>query len=458
MALEREVAAISSQFAVSDAELLAIAKEYIRLAELGLGTDSMPMTMIPSFVTDVPNGSERGTFLAVDLGGTNFRVCSVTLLGNGEYKLEQKSTAVSKNLMTGSSKDLFSFLAKQVETFMKLHLNDHFNEESSTNGEHILKLGFTFSFPVNQTAVNRGTLIRWTKGFDVVDAIGQDVCLLLQKELDALKLGVHVAALVNDTVGTLMSRAYASSSEALTKVGLIVGTGTNGAYVEDLAKVTKLDLSSAAFSNKHLMIVNTEWGAFDNALRVLPVTQYDRLVDGITPNPGFQMFEKRVSGMFLGEIVRQILLDLCTRKVLFAGPSAELTTEWQLDTSFLSEVENDESEDFDGICKLVEKSLALHTSHAERCAIKKIVEAVGKRSAYLAGAIIAGTLQHIGACSNRSSVDLGVDGSVYAHYPNYSKLLKESIKIILGDDEARVIIGRAEDGSGVGAALCALVA
>lgn len=26
-------------------------------------------------------------------------------------------------------------------------------------------LGFTFSFPVNQTAINAGTLITWTKGF-----------------------------------------------------------------------------------------------------------------------------------------------------------------------------------------------------------------------------------------------------------------------------------------------------
>jgi hexokinase len=33
------------------------------------------------------------------------------------------------------------------------------------------EIGFTFSFPVQQTALNSGTLLNWTKGFKVVDAV-----------------------------------------------------------------------------------------------------------------------------------------------------------------------------------------------------------------------------------------------------------------------------------------------
>lgn len=33
------------------------------------------------------------------------------------------------------------------------------------------ELGFTFSFPCLQTSINSGTLIRWTKGFSIDDAV-----------------------------------------------------------------------------------------------------------------------------------------------------------------------------------------------------------------------------------------------------------------------------------------------
>ncbi len=81
--------------------------------------------------------------------------------------------------------------------------------------------------------------MRWTKGFDIPDAIGQDVCALLQKEIDLLKLPVKVSALVNDTVGTLMARSYTSPGKTSTLLGAIFGTGTNGAYVEKLSSITK---------------------------------------------------------------------------------------------------------------------------------------------------------------------------------------------------------------------------
>ena len=63
---------------------------------------------------------------------------------------------------------------------------------------------------------------------------------MLQDEIDALHLPVRVAALVNDTVGTLMARSYTSPGKTGTLLGAIFGTGTNGAYVEKLSKVKKL--------------------------------------------------------------------------------------------------------------------------------------------------------------------------------------------------------------------------
>lgn len=33
------------------------------------------------------------------------------------------------------------------------------------------ELGFTFSFPVRQTSIASGTLIKWTKGFSIEDVV-----------------------------------------------------------------------------------------------------------------------------------------------------------------------------------------------------------------------------------------------------------------------------------------------
>jgi hexokinase len=36
-----------------------------------------------------PEGTEVGEYLALDLGGTNLRVCLVTLLGEGKFEVTQ---------------------------------------------------------------------------------------------------------------------------------------------------------------------------------------------------------------------------------------------------------------------------------------------------------------------------------------------------------------------------------
>ena len=262
--------------------------------------------------TKLPLTRAQGLYLAVDLGGTNFRVCSIHLNGDTTFALTQSKVAIPRELMVATDPaELFGFLAAQIEKFLQTHHTEHFETtrrrrrtasgDSGYRDEEIFQLGFTFSFPVDQRGINSGTLIRWTKGFDIRAAVGQDVCALLQKEIDTRGLPVRVAALVNDTVGTLMARAYTSPGKARALLGAIFGTGTNGAYVERRARVTKMDQGAAngagaGGADTAEMIINCEWGSFDNGLAVLPDTAFDRALDAESNNPGVQMFEKRVSG------------------------------------------------------------------------------------------------------------------------------------------------------------------
>jgi hexokinase len=81
---------------------------------------------------------------------------------------------------------------------------------SQIEGDESLKLGFTFSFPVEQTALNKGTLLTWTKGFSATNAQGRDVVKMLQDALDRKHLHVDVVALVNDVCAILLSSSDCS--------------------------------------------------------------------------------------------------------------------------------------------------------------------------------------------------------------------------------------------------------
>lgn len=347
-------------------------------------------------------------------------------------------------------------------------------------------MGFTFSFPVDQKSINSGTLVRWTKGFDIADAVGEDVCQLLQKEIDALHLPVKVAALVNDTVGTLMARSYTSPGKTGTLLGAIFGTGTNGAYVEKMSRISKLSSAPKETydSSTGEMIVNTEWGSFDNPMTVLPNTPYDSALDAESVNPGIQMFEKRVSGMFLGEILRRALLSLVNEKQanLFSdvdsGTNDEHSTttiaedsalkkQWGVDTSFLSIAQADGSPSFSAIKQALARDLGIDAASTEDAeAVKILVNAIGRRSARLSAvaiaAIVIGTENNTprGGAPEDDVVDIGVDGSLVEFYPGFENYIREALREVqgIGEHEKRVRIGIAKDGSGVGAALIALVA
>jgi hexokinase len=130
--------------------------------------------------------------------------------------------------------------------------------------------------------------LTWTKGFSATNAIGHDIVKLLQDAFDRKHIHVKTSALVNDTVGTLLSRSY-QSGPAL--VGAIFGTGTNGAYIDKTRTISKLgeDKIKACEAKGEdageWMVVNTEWGAMDNDRKVLPVSMFDNKLDRESINP-----------------------------------------------------------------------------------------------------------------------------------------------------------------------------
>jgi hexokinase len=371
-------------------------------------------------------------------------------------------------MISETSKGLFSLVARSVQGFLRTCHPESLTIEvdSGTEARRTFDLGFTFSHAVDQLNINSGTLIRWSKGFDISGVVGQDICALLQTELTELALPVRVTALINDTVGTLMARSYASPESAHTVLGAVFGTGTNGAYVEKASKITKLNGSKT--EGKGIMIVNSEWGNFDQNLEYLPTTAYDEVIDVKSVNPGFEMFEKRISGMYLGELLRLVLLSLIKDpKVDLLATStipetSKLYVQWGLDSSFLSYLESDSTPDLSPSVAELEQWTGITNATIEDVkALRIISHAIGRRSARLSavalGAVILQT-NCLGEDGGR--VDIGVDGSLIELYPGFLDEMRETLRSIprIGDGEKMVDIVVAKDGSGVGAALAAHIA
>lgn len=124
----------------------------------------------------------QGLALGVDLGGTNLRVCLVELRGDTTYEAVHVQKLILTELMTNNeAAELFTFITDQIEILLRTHSPGSL---ARLDDVEVLSLGLTFSFPVYQSAINSGILLRWTKGFNIPSVIGQNVCELLQHQIE----------------------------------------------------------------------------------------------------------------------------------------------------------------------------------------------------------------------------------------------------------------------------------
>ena len=96
------------------------------------------------------------------------------------------------------------------------------------------------------------------------------------------------------------------------------------------------------------MIINTEWGAFgENGELDFVRTKWDMAVDEMSVNPGKQIFEKMISGMYMGELVRQVIVDLMKDDLIFFNCNREkLLERGSFYTRYASEIESDPVGDY----------------------------------------------------------------------------------------------------------------
>jgi hexokinase len=412
-----------------------------------------------------PTGYETGTFLALDMGGTNLRVCEIILTeAKSEFDIIQSKYRMPEELKSGTSDELWEYIADCLQQFV----DSHHQDQQLTK----LHLGFTFSYPATQDYIDQGVLQRWTKGFDIDGveghnvvpmfeaAVAKRVCLavpIVDPQLTLEKgVPIKLTALINDTTGTLIASAY---TDTKIKIGCIFGTGCNAAYMENCGSIPKLAHMNLPPDTP--MAINCEWGAFDNEHKILPRTPYDIIIDKDSPRPGQQAFEKMIAGLYLGELFRLVLVDLHDNKDvhIFEGQNIDrLRKAYTLDSSFLSFVEEDPFENLSETGDLFQNKLGITTTHPELELIRRLAELIGTRAARLSACGVAA----IAKKKNYETCHVGADGSVFNKYPHFKQRGAQALREILDwpekknpKDEDPIEVLAAEDGSGVGAALIA---
>ncbi|KAK2512988.1 putative hexokinase hkdc1 [Columba guinea] len=403
---------------------------------------SATVKMLPTYVCGTPDGTEKGKFLALDLGGTNFRVLLVKIRSGRRRSVQMynKIFAIPLEIMQGTGEELFDHIVQCIADFL---------EYMGIKGAR-LPLGFTFSFPCRQASIDKGTLVGWTKGFKATDCEGEDVVDMLREAIRRRnEFDLDIVAVVNDTVGTMMTCGYEDPN---CEIGLIAGTGSNVCYMEDMKNIEIVE------GNEGKMCINTEWGGFgDNGCIDNIRTKYDKEVDEGSLNPGKQRYEKMTSGMYLGEIVRQILIDLTKQGLLFRGQISEsLRKRGIFETKFLSQIESDRLALLQ--VRRILQQLGLDGTCDDSIIVKEVCGAVSKRAAQLCGAGLAAIVEkkRENRGVERLQITVGVDGTLYKLHPHFSRVLRETVKELA--PQCNVTFMLSEDGSGKGAALITAVA
>ncbi|KAK2715277.1 hexokinase-2-like isoform X2 [Artemia franciscana] len=399
------------------------------------------LQMENTYLPELPNGTEEGEYLALDLGGTNFRVILLQLEKGRVVSDEVQHYFVPEPLRVGPGSELFDFLAACIYDFL----------ETRSKLDHKLPLGFTFSFPMTQQDLNVGILVSWTKSFNCPGVVGEDAVKMLNEAIQRRgDLEVEVVAVLNDTTGTLVQGAFLDRKCA---IGLIIGTGSNACYIERVDRVEKWEGTHGDIKE---VVVDIEWGAFgDNGVLDFMKTEYDQMLDKNSLLVGSFTFEKLFSGKYLGELTRLVLVKLAEEGLMFGGKiPSQLLRPGSFPTRFVSLVEQD------AVLKLarpVSSESCFHELGIEHGSddlkiLQQVCFAVTERAAILLAICLSATLMRV----DREECTIAVDGSLYKYHPRLHHLLEHYIIKMTPGKKFSLLL--AEDGSGKGAGLIAAIA
>lgn len=405
----------------------AMLDDFLAEMDLGLAGEKSSLAMIPTFISIDKPVPVFKPVVAIDAGGTNLRVATVMFDGDGNPTISH----LTMHKMPGSERELNKneFFEKFVEFLLP------FADKADA-------VGFCFSYPAEISPGRDGKLLAWTKEIQAPEVVGEFIGKSIFDRLEQ-KGYRRKFSFLNDTVAALLAgKSIDFAQEYGAYIGFILGTGTNTAYIEYNRNITKChDLDPEGSQ-----AINTESGNFSKC----PRGPVDIEFDESTENRGQYMFEKMISGAYLGGLCL-LVLKKAAEKDFFSQAGTQLV-ESQAD---LSTVE------VDGILRELTRGIARGVgamSAEDKGLVWHLCAAICERAALFAALnVSAAVLKSSGGESPRHPVCVNIDGSVYYNIKGFSRMVEGYLDKILGPKHVSYELIRVDDSPLIGAAVAGLM-
>tara|TARA_A100001015_G_scaffold303989_1_gene394500 strand:- start:3758 stop:5023 length:1266 start_codon:yes stop_codon:yes gene_type:complete len=365
----------------------------------------------------------KGVFIAIDLGGSNLRVALCKRDKNGIVIVKSRKETLNATLMTHSVDYLFEYIVDICVSILdKAYL------------EQPISVGFTFSFRVEQFSIQHCIIKQWNKGYHLpvdFDPVQTIQSIFYQKGFS----NINVDCLINDTTATLLTNYWVDSN---CDIALILGTGTNIC----LAVPVKAVSTDFLDKNQHSVVYNLESGNFNVSL---PRTTIDEILDKESLNPGVQLEEKMVAGLYLGKLVSLALNVYFTEK--------KSDCHWPVEQYLTSTLVGQFQIVDDIVIKEHFRSIfdfELEANDIEM--IRQLSRLITDRSAQIAATLIVASLQFLDSIEQKRHV-VAVDGSLYSAHPRYKKVFQDTVYEFLNDFSSPISFLNEENASLLGSAL-----
>ena len=408
-----------------DINVDALLDDFRMEMDKGLAGKESSLKMIPTYISTDHNLPLNEPVIVIDAGGTNLRIALIHFDESAQVVVDE----FSKYQMPGvekefSANEFFGTLAEYVRPV-------------AAKSERI---GFCFSYPAEISETRDGKLTCWTKGIKVPEVegryIGKGLIDALGSDGEGKKL-----TLLNDTIATLLAgKAKSGGKNYSSYVGLILGTGTNMAYIEHNSNITKLNNINTNDSQP----INVESGNF----KLAPCGDIDRALFANTPNPLTYMFEKMIAGLYRGDFIL-LVLKAGAREDLFSEPCAE----------YIMALNNLEGIHVDKFLKdSAEGPLAADViTDEDKETLRSVINGIYLRVAKLTAINISAAVLKSGTGTDpMQPVCVNIDGSTYYKSVGFKKMVETFLEQILGKRDIAYDLMHVDEAPLVGAAVAGL--
>lgn len=401
---------------------------FLEEMDAGLTGRGSSLPMIPAYVGVQASVPYDEPVIVIDAGGTNLRVCLVEFVKQGDLKISH----FTKVPMPGTQGELSAdaFYARLVDLI----------EPIASQSDRI---GFCFSYPVEIQPDLGGVLLHWSKEVRVPELVGQCVAAGLAQALKNRELGEKQIVILNDTVACLLAgRAAGEQLGSDSFVGFILGTGTNTAYVEKNVAISKV----SGLNPDGAQVVNVESGGFDRCVR----GALDVKLDEQSINPGLHLFEKMISGVYLGQLAFELISEAANRE--FFTDSAVCAWRKQTELSWV---------DANLFLQNPDKPSGVFAefSASDRAVLSELLGTVVDRAAlFTAVNISAAAIKSGGGFSADHPLCINIDGSTYYKTHQLAEKVHAHLTRLLSARGIHYHCQQVEDAPIVGAAIAGLTA